>query len=128
MNIIAPDGTLSPDYPVPINRGQMMHDFAISKNYAIFFDSAIVFDLSLMLFEPQYGMPFRNDKETPSRIVLVSRKNPEITHSFDVRPFAFFHTANAWEEGTPGEADHVVHVVLCRCASDNDNIKLSSFI
>jgi carotenoid cleavage dioxygenase-like enzyme len=115
MNIVSPDGSLSQDYVVPISRGQMMHDFAITENYAVFFDSSIVFDLSNMIQDPRCGMPFRNDTDTPSRVVIVDRTNPEVTHSVEVRPFSFFHTANAWEEGTPGQADHVVNVVLCRC-------------
>jgi carotenoid cleavage dioxygenase len=116
MNIVSPDGTFSRDYPVPISRGQMMHDFAITKNYTVFLDSAMVFDLWNMIRDPRLGMPFRNDTDTPSHVVIVDRANPKVSRSVEVRPFSCFHTANGWEEGTPGEADHFVHVVLCRYA------------
>lgn len=124
FNIVSPDGRLSRDHPVPISRAQMMHDFAICKSYAVFLDSAVVFEPTRMVTKPAAGMPFRNDLATPSRILLVSRADPSQVLAFEVDPFAFFHTANAWEEGTPGEADHVVHVALCRCAT----ITIPSFV
>jgi carotenoid cleavage dioxygenase-like enzyme len=110
-NITSPEGRLSPDYPISISRPQMMHDFAISENYAIFIDSALIFDPKNMVRSG--GMPFVTDKSRPSRIGLVRKAEPEkgVLKWFEVPPFTFFHTINAWEE-----ADGRVCVALCRCA------------
>lgn len=111
-NIIFPQGRLSPDYPISISRPQMMHDFAMSENYAIFLDTALVFDPKNMV--KTGGMPFVTDKALPSRIGLVRKSEPEkgVFKWFEVPPFTFFHTINAWEE-----ADGRVCVALCRCAT-----------
>jgi carotenoid cleavage dioxygenase-like enzyme len=106
-HVASPDGKLSRDYPVDISRGQMMHDFAITENFAVFLDSAVVFDPVHMVTND--ALPFRGDFEQPCRVGLLSRKDPEAPMQwFAVRPFAFFHTANAWEDG------NMVHLVLCR--------------
>lgn len=107
-HVASPDGKLSRQYPVDISRGQMMHDFAITENFAVFCDAAVAFDPTNMVTKG--GLPFAMDKSQPSRIGLMSRSDPTAPMRwFDVPPFAFFHIANAWEE------DGRVHVVLCRC-------------
>jgi carotenoid cleavage dioxygenase-like enzyme len=45
-NITSPQGRLSPDHPISLSH--MLHDFAISENYAIFFDVALIFDQKSM--------------------------------------------------------------------------------
>lgn len=117
FNTISACGEISPDHIVPIKRGQLMHDFSITKSYAIFFDHAIVFKPEEMITNPHKGSPFSMDEVSPCRILLVCRDDPSKVLDFHIsQPFAFLHTANAWEEGVPGERDHKVHVVLCRCA------------
>lgn len=99
---------MSQEYPVDISKGQMMHDFAITEKFAVFCDAAVAFDPKSMITKGT--LPFSMDKSQPSRIGLMSRADPTAPMRwFDVRPFAFFHIANAWEE------DDKVHVVLCRC-------------
>lgn len=109
-HVASPDGKLSKDYPVDISRGQMMHDFAITENFAVFCDAAVAFDPANMI--TNNSLPFSMDKSQPSRIGLLSRKDPSApVRWFEVDPFAFFHVANAWED------DDKVHVVLCRYVS-----------
>lgn len=109
----SPDGTLSPDYPVNISRGQMMHDFAITENHAVFCDAGVVFNPIHMI--TQGGLPFENDMSRPGRIGLLDRRDPSkpVRWFKTEAPFAFFHTANAWEDGSK------VHLVLCRFESLN---------
>ncbi|CAN0403816.1 unnamed protein product [Laminaria digitata] len=36
------DGKLERQFPIDLSRGTMMHDFAITENYAVFFDLPLV--------------------------------------------------------------------------------------
>ena len=56
------------DTPAPV----MMHDFAISRNHAIFMDLPVVFDLDIALSGG--GMPFCWRPDNGSRIGLVDRR------------------------------------------------------
>jgi carotenoid cleavage dioxygenase-like enzyme len=105
---ISPSGEKSEDFPVPMSRGQMIHDFAISEHFALFVDQALVFDPVPMF--TQNALPIAYDSDTPSRILLMSRAAPLAPpRIFDLPDaVAFLHTANAWEEGDQ------VHLVLSR--------------
>jgi hypothetical protein len=117
FNTISPNGEISPDHRVPIARGQLMHEFSITRSYAVFIDNAIVFTPEGMITDPLKGSPFRMDNVTPSRILLVCRDDPSKVLDFHIsQPIAFLHMANSWETGVPGEPGHKVHVVICRCA------------
>jgi carotenoid cleavage dioxygenase-like enzyme len=98
-NSVSPSGELSENFPVPLSRPQMMHDFAITANYAVFMDHALVFEPQEMV--KRNTLPFIFDRKRPCRIGLLKRANPsEAVRWFDVeQPFACFHTANAWEDG-----------------------------
>ena len=104
------DGSLSADVVIDVQSTQMMHDFAISENYAVFLDAALVFDPSEMA--KTGGLPFVTRTDKPSRIGLVRLAAPQegVFKWFEVPPFTCFHTANAWEED-----DGAVCVALCRC-------------
>ena len=108
-NTVATDGTLSPDYPIDVQAAQMMHDFAITENFVIFYDAALVFSGERMVRENR--LPFVTDSSKPSRIGLLRKSEPEkgVFEWFEVEPFFGFHTMNAWEEG-----DGTVCVALCR--------------
>jgi len=80
--------------PAPV----MMHDFVITENYAIFFDTPAVFDLQQMLAgrEPMSWKP-----ENGSRVGVLPRHGT----GGDVRWFEMpngyvVHFFNAWESGT----------------------------
>jgi len=83
--------------PTPV----MMHDFAISRNHAIFMDLPVVFDLDIALGGA--GMPFCWRPDNGSRIGLVDRRKigtgvPVKTRWFDIDSCYVFHIVNAWEE------------------------------
>lgn len=46
--IVSPDGKRVTTTPVPTSRGQMMHDFGITRRFAVFVEQALVFDLAPM--------------------------------------------------------------------------------
>jgi carotenoid cleavage dioxygenase len=87
----------SVDVPSPV----MMHDFAISRNHAIFMDLPVVFDLDIALGGG--GMPFCWRPDNGSRIGLIDRRKvgtgvPVEPRWFEVDSCYVFHIVNAWEE------------------------------
>ena len=54
---VSPCGHKSPSYPVDVQASQVMHDFAVTENYAVFMDHALIFDPQHMVKEN--SLPFR---------------------------------------------------------------------
>ena len=88
-----------------------MHDFAMTKQYLVFMDGSLHFDLAQMV---QGKLPFASNTTVPSRIGLMRKNAPEqgVAHWFEVPPFFAFHTVHAWEE----DKDTVILVVI-RCGA-----------
>ena len=68
-----------------------MHDFAITENYAIFFDTPAV-----MVGDWSGGLPFRWQEGRGTRIGVVPRRGGA-ARWFDAPPCQIIHTANAFE-------------------------------
>ncbi len=82
------------DIPAPI----MMHDFALTENYVIFFDSPAIFDLEA-LFSGQEPMKWRPDNGT--RIGVVPRGgNSGDARWFEMDTCYVVHFFNAFESAT----------------------------
>ena len=80
----------------------MIHDFAISRNYAIFLDLPVVFSIEDAM---KGGMPFGWDPGYGARIGLLSRdaaRRSEQPRWFDVDMCYIFHIMNAWDDGPDG--------------------------
>ena len=87
--------------PVELPNPVMMHDFAISRNHAIFLDLPVVFDLDIAL--SRAGMPFCWRPDNGSRIGLIDRRKIGAGAAveprwFDIDSCYIFHIVNAWEE------------------------------
>jgi carotenoid cleavage dioxygenase len=94
-------GQIIHSQPVDIPNPVMMHDFALSRNHAIFLDLPVVFDLDVALSGG--GMPFCWRPETGSRIGLVDRRQIGTGVAVEPRWFEIdncyvFHIVNSWEE------------------------------
>lgn len=96
-------GNLIHSQPITIPAPVMMHDFAISRNHAIFLDLPVVFDLDTALSGG--GMPFCWRPDNGSRIGLLDRRNiangseePAQPRWFEIDNCYIFHIMNAWEE------------------------------
>lgn len=50
-------GNKSKSYPVDVQAAQIMHDFAVTENYAVFLDHALVLDVKHMVKEK--SLPFK---------------------------------------------------------------------
>lgn len=109
--IISPSGELLRTIPIDLPVGVMMHDFAITENYTIFFDLP-------MNFRPERvekgQFPIAFESEIPSRFGIIPRHGDNTEVRWFETPACFiYHTLNAYEEG-----DEVV-LVACRMSSTN---------
>jgi carotenoid cleavage dioxygenase-like enzyme len=90
-------GNLVHSQPIHVPGPTMVHDFALSRNYAIFLDMPVVFDLELAM---QGTMPFEWRESYGARIGLLHRDRARLGEQprwFDVDPCYVFHIVNAWE-------------------------------
>jgi carotenoid cleavage dioxygenase len=92
--LVSPEGALTHQEPVPGAGPSIMHDFAITPNYVIFFDPSVTFDAN-----SKVAFPYRWDDNYQARVGVMPRdrsKGPVKWYPAD--PFFYFHIANAWEE------------------------------
>ncbi|MCU1360454.1 MAG: 9-cis-epoxycarotenoid dioxygenase [Ilumatobacteraceae bacterium] len=106
-------GQLIHSQPIDVPGATMVHDFALSRNHAIFLDMPVVFDLNLAIAGT---MPFLWSETYGARIGLLNRdgaRRGEQPRWFDVDPCYVFHIMNAWES----DDGQVVHLDAGRHAS-----------
>jgi carotenoid cleavage dioxygenase len=94
---------------IDLQKGVMMHDFAITARHAILMELPQLFELSRMF---QGASPFWFDEKRPARFGVLDR-TPGADGKLKIKWFEaatcfVFHTLNAWEEG-----DEVI-LVGCR--------------
>ncbi len=104
MGTLDSKGRVGRLFEIELPRPVMMHDFAITRDYAVFLDMPQTFSLAnlargrgVFAWQPELG----------GRIGLVCRKTGKTTW-FAVQPGSVFHTLNAWQD-----ADTVV-LIACR--------------
>jgi len=72
----------------------IIHDFAITPNYVIWFDSSVVLDLSLGL-----PFPYGWNRDYPARIGVMPRNRSKGGVTWiEVDPYYTLHFSNAWED------------------------------
>ncbi|KAL0325552.1 UNVERIFIED_CONTAM: putative carotenoid cleavage dioxygenase 4, chloroplastic [Sesamum radiatum] len=95
---IGSDGRKGPDVPVfSMKSTALIHDFAVTKNYAIFNDGQMVISpLELLRGRP----PMRVDPVKVPRLGVIDRyaKDDSGMWWIDVPGFDMLHAVNAWEE------------------------------
>lgn len=103
------DGTWKSTTTIKLDKSSMMHDFAVTPQYAIFFELPQTFDLTRAFTGKP---PWHFEEKKPARFGVVSRApDMEKKHPvkwFEAKPCYIFHTLNAYEMG-----DTVV-VIACR--------------
>lgn len=90
-------GELVLSRPIEIPRPVMMHDFAITQDFVLFFDLPIVFTPEAIT---RGGMPYAFDASAGARLGVLRRDAPgEEPVWLPIEPCYFFHSVNAWNEG-----------------------------
>ncbi|XP_030472094.2 probable carotenoid cleavage dioxygenase 4, chloroplastic [Syzygium oleosum] len=93
------DGQKQPDVPIfSMVRPSFLHDFAITKKYAIFSDIQIGMNPMDMIFGG--GSPVGTDPGKVPRLGIIPRyaKDESEMRWFDVPGFNIIHAINAWDE------------------------------
>ena len=93
------NGEKQPDVPIfSMTRPSFLHDFAITKKYAIFADIQIVMNPMEMIVGS--GSPVGSDPSKVPRLGVIPRyaKDESEMRWFDVPGFNIMHAVNAWDE------------------------------
>ncbi|KAL9231242.1 hypothetical protein vseg_006494 [Gypsophila vaccaria] len=114
--VVSKDGFMHDPVPITVPAAIMMHDFAITENYAIFMDLPLYFRPKEMVKEKK--MIFTFDSKKKSRFGILPRyaKNESLIRWFDLPNCFIFHNANAWEDGD--------EVVLITCRIENPDLDM----
>lgn len=93
---IGADGEVKQLEGIDIPHMVMMHDFNITRNYAVFMDLPLQFNLDLL----ETGVPFQFQRDAGARLGVMPRNgtNRDVRW-FEIDPCYVFHPVNAWEEG-----------------------------
>lgn len=86
--------------PVPLDYPCSVHDFSLSKNYAVFYLSPYLLDVTGLLQDGRNVMDsLRWEPERGSRVIVVSRKTGEFVASMPAGNRYCLHLINSFEEG-----------------------------
>jgi carotenoid cleavage dioxygenase len=90
-------GTLLRSEVLDLPRSSMMHDFAITARYAVFYDLPVRFDAELL---GKGTMPFSWQPETGARVGVMPRGGGNADLRWlEIPPCFVFHTVNAFDDG-----------------------------
>lgn len=96
-------GRLVESVEIDVPGPTMMHDFAITENYVLFFDLPVVFDLEMAMGG---SMPYRWSDEYGARIGVMRRGAASAgVRWFEIPPCYLFHPFNACEKNGTIEVD-----------------------
>lgn len=95
----------------------MMHDFAMTKNYFVFFDCPAVLDAQAAEIG---GEVLQWDEDLETRIGIISRTNSQQALWINTNAFFVFHFVNAYEESDTIIVDYVRHNQLRMIPTDQN--------
>ncbi|GLT84186.1 hypothetical protein SLE2022_024330 [Rubroshorea leprosula] len=116
--VISKDGFMHDPVPITISDPIMMHDFAITENYAIFMDLPLYFRPKEMVKEKKMIFTFDETKKARFGVLPRYAKDDLLIRWFELPNCFIFHNANAWEEGD--------EVVLITCRLTNPDLDMIS--
>ncbi|KAH9710185.1 Carotenoid 9,10(9',10')-cleavage dioxygenase 1 [Citrus sinensis] len=114
--VISKDGFMHDPVPITVSDPIMMHDFAITENYAIFMDLPLYFRPKEMVKENKLIFTFDDTKKARFGILPRYAKNEAQMKWFELPNCFIFHNANAWEEED--------EVVLITCRLDKPDLDM----
>lgn len=115
--VVSKDGEMQDAVPISVSGPCMMHDFAITENYAIFMDMPLYFKPEAML-KGNLILHFDSSKKAKFGILPRYAKNESQIQWFELPTCYIFHNANAWEEGD--------EVVLYSCLLPTVDLEMAS--
>lgn len=108
-------GRLVLSQPIEIPRPVMMHDFAITRDFVLFFDLPLVFSFEAAA---RGGMPYAFEPEAGARIGVLRRDAPTAgVRWLPIEPCYFFHPMNASNDGDAIRVDVARYSELWRESS-----------
>uniref|UniRef100_I1LVC9 carotenoid 9,10-dioxygenase n=1 Tax=Glycine max TaxID=3847 RepID=I1LVC9_SOYBN len=114
--VISKDGYMHDPVPITVSDPIMMHDFAITENYAIFLDLPLIFRPKEMVKNKTLIFSFDSTKKARFGVLPRYAKDEKLIRWFELPNCFIFHNANAWEEED--------EVVLITCRLQNPNLDL----
>ncbi|MGE3250242.1 MAG: carotenoid oxygenase family protein [Hyphomonadaceae bacterium] len=95
-HVIDKTGALTKSVEIPFRAPVMVHDFAMTRNYVIFMDLPIVFDISIAM---QGRFPYVWSDAHGARLGVMKRGGDASDLKwFEIEPCYVFHPGNAYEE------------------------------
>ncbi|KAL5543568.1 hypothetical protein UlMin_007352 [Ulmus minor] len=116
--VISKDGFMHDPVPITISDPIMMHDFAITENYAIFMDLPLYFRPKEMVKDKKLLFTFDATKKARFGVLPRFAKDDLLIKWFELPNCFIFHNANAWEEED--------EVVLITCRLQNPDLDMVS--
>nr|AIX87533.1 carotenoid cleavage dioxygenase 1A [Lycium ruthenicum] len=114
--VISKDGIMQDPVPITIPEAIMMHDFAITENYAIMMDLPLCFRPKEMVKNNKLAFTFDGTKKARFGVLARYANNEALIKWFELPNCFIFHNANAWEEGD--------EVVLITCRVQNPDLDM----
>lgn len=103
--VAGPDGKITRSVDIDVDVSSMMHDFAVTENHVVFFQTPAILDLqAAMRGEPV--LQWQPERGTRIGIVERGSDKPEVKW-VDTDPFFVFHFMNAFERNGSIEIDYV---------------------
>ncbi|KAL4198341.1 hypothetical protein AMTRI_Chr03g139740 [Amborella trichopoda] len=115
--VITKKGVMLDPVPITISDPVMMHDFAITENYAIFMDLPLYFRPKDMV-KGKLVFTFDNTKKARFGVLPRYAKDELQIRWFELPNCFIFHNANAWEDGN--------EVVLITCRLEDFDMELET--
>ncbi|XP_052193273.1 carotenoid 9,10(9',10')-cleavage dioxygenase 1-like [Diospyros lotus] len=116
--VISKDGFMHDPVPITLPEPIMMHDFAITENYAIFMDLPLYFRPKEMVKENTLIFTFDATKKAHFGVLPRYAKDELLIKWFELPNCFIFHNANAWEEGD--------EVILITCRLENPGLDMAN--
>ncbi|XWS35517.1 hypothetical protein CRYUN_Cryun20dG0004000 [Craigia yunnanensis] len=114
--VISKDGFMHEPVPITISEPILMHDFAITENYAIFLDLPLYFRPKEMVKEKKLIFSFDASKKARFGVLPRYAKDDLLIRWFELPNCFIFHNANAWEEED--------EIVLITCRLENPDLDM----
>jgi carotenoid cleavage dioxygenase len=97
--VVCADGQVSRTTDIPVPDGPMMHDFALTEKYVVFFDLPVTFSLDAVSAGKE--LPYTWNPAHQARIGLLPRDGSATDVRWvEISPCWVFHTLNAYDDGT----------------------------